>query len=83
MNENDERLIRCFAAVFPDLSAQQIRNTSAETSDWNSLAAVTLVTLIEEEFGISIGMLDLAELDSFSAFERYVSAKCAAVQAER
>lgn len=81
MAETDEKLVRCFAAVFPNLSSTEIRNASPNNvADWNSLAAVTLVTVIEEEFGVEIGMLDLAELDSFGAFDRYLSAKSASRQ---
>lgn len=82
MTEIEEKLVRCFQAVFPGLSSAQIRNASSETlSDWNSLSAVTLVSVVEEEFGISIGMTDLVALDSFRAFQQCVAAKTSAARA--
>jgi acyl carrier protein len=76
MNVQEERLMRCFEAVFPSLSANQIRTASpANVADWNSLSAITLVAVIEDEFKITISLLDLAELDSFDAFREYLSAK--------
>jgi acyl carrier protein len=76
MAEIEDRLARCFSAVFPDLPSAEIRKATPDTvSSWNSLSAVTLVAVTEEEFGINIGPLELAELDSFEAFLEYVSQK--------
>ena len=48
MNIQDEKLMRCFEAVFPSLSPEQIRTATPETvADWNSLSAITLVAVIE------------------------------------
>lgn len=50
-----ERLADCFKTVFPDLSPEEIpRASSASVATWDSLATVTLVAVIEEEFGITI-----------------------------
>lgn len=76
MNLLDEKLMRCLEAVFPSLSPDQIRNASPETlADWNSLSAITLIAVIEEEFKIKISLMDLAELDSYAAFREYLSNK--------
>jgi acyl carrier protein len=73
MHENDARLIRCFASVFPDVRDDQIPATSVETlPQWDSLAGITLVAVIEEEFGVAIDPLDLPELGSFVAVEAYL-----------
>ena len=73
MSEQENRLIRCFASVFPGLTPEEIRATSAEsTGTWDSLATVTLATVIQEEFRVEIDPFDLQELDSFEAFRTYV-----------
>lgn len=50
-----ERLKGCFATVFPDLSPEEIPHAShASVANWDSLATVTLIAIIEEEFGVSV-----------------------------
>ena len=73
MDEMEDRLVRCFSSVFPDLTAEQIRAASVETVPvWDSLAAVTLVAVLQEEFGLQINLIDLPELVSFVAVQNYV-----------
>jgi acyl carrier protein len=73
MDEMEARLVRCFSSVFPDLSAEQIRSASVESVPaWDSLAAVTLVAVLQEEFGLQISLMDLPELVSFVAVQNYV-----------
>jgi acyl carrier protein len=69
-----ERLVRCFAAVFPNLTPDQIPNASLENvAEWDSLASVTLVALLEQEFGAAIDIFDLPELTSFAKVQNYLS----------
>ena len=50
-----ERLNNCFATVFPDLAPAEIPHAShASVATWDSLATVTLIAVIEEEFGVSV-----------------------------
>ena len=73
MSELDSRLIRCFSSVFPALSPEEIRIASAESLPaWDSLAAVTLATVVEQEFIVHVDLLDLLKLDSFEAFQTYL-----------
>ena len=73
MSEVDDRLTRCFASVFPALSPEELRNASVETVPaWDSLAAVTLVAVLEEEFAMQIDLMDLAELTSYQAVRSYL-----------
>jgi acyl carrier protein len=73
MDNLDDRLVRCFSSVFPDLSDEQIRNASVDSvPEWNSLVSVTLIALIQEEFGIQVSLEDLPNLTSFSAVQNYV-----------
>jgi len=73
MSELEDRLIRCFGAVFPELTPEELRKTSAESAGvWDSLSHVTLGAVVEEEFDISVPPDALPELDSFQAFLSYL-----------
>ena len=73
MSEHEQRLLRCFALVFPGLTQGEIRESSAEaTGAWDSLSGVTLIAVIEEEFGIQIEPDIYSELNSFDAFNAYL-----------
>lgn len=73
MSEQDDRLVRCFASVFPTLSEQEIRTCDVvPLFDLDSLAGVTLVTLIDEEFGVDVELSDLLELGSFAAIGQFL-----------
>jgi acyl carrier protein len=73
MPELDERLQRCFASVFPDLMPEQLRAASVQTVPaWDSLAAVTLVAVIEQEFDVQIDLMELPELTSYEAMRNYL-----------
>lgn len=76
MSDVNERLVRCFAAVFPDLPPSEVERASVETvAEWDSLAALTLVAVVEEEFGVQIHDGDLAELGSFAALRTYIDGR--------
>jgi acyl carrier protein len=73
MSELESRLVRCFSSVFPTLTPEEIRAASAQSlAAWDSLAAATLVAVVEQEFGVQIDLLDLPELDSFEEFQTYL-----------
>lgn len=66
MDDLRTQLTRCFTAVFPDLSpAEAGRATPRTLPAWDSLANVTLVSVIEEEFAVQIPLEELESLDSF------------------
>jgi acyl carrier protein len=68
MPDVDDRLVRCFSSVFPELTDEQVRSASAESlSAWDSFATVTLVAVLQEEFGLEI---DPGDLERFVSFER-------------
>jgi len=71
MCEQEHRLIRCFASVFPGLTAEEIRASSAQSTG-DSLSLVTLAAVIQEEFGVDIDPEVLSNLDSFTAFWTYL-----------
>jgi acyl carrier protein len=73
MDNLEDRLVRCFSSVFPDLKEDEIRNASVDSvPGWHSLASVTLISVVQEEFGVQVGLTDLPNLVSFSAVQNYV-----------
>ena len=72
MLHRESRLIRCFESVFPGLTPDEIRASGAEHGTWDSLSLVTLVAVVQEEFGVEIAPEERANLDSFSAFGVYL-----------
>lgn len=73
MDEQEKRLASCFLAVFPELSWDEITLASSTTvADWDSVAVVTLLAVVEEEFELSIEVEDPARFDSFQRFLDYL-----------
>jgi len=73
MSEQEDRLVRCFASIFPALTPEEIRTASTKSvAAWDSLAAVTLVAVVQQEFDVEIDLLDLPELSSFEALRSYL-----------
>jgi acyl carrier protein len=73
MDETQRRLANCFCAVFPELSEGEVPQASSTTvQSWDSVAVVTLIAVIEEEFGITIEEQNPAEFDSFQRILSYL-----------
>jgi acyl carrier protein len=73
MDRQGARLANCFLAVFPELNDEDISNaTSATVQSWDSVAGVTLLAVVEEEFGITVEVDDLSEFNSFQGFLNYL-----------
>ncbi len=73
MAELERRLGNCFALVFPELSENEIPAASVGSlASWDSLAGITLLSLIEEEFGLSIPPDDVVGLVSFELILDYL-----------
>ncbi len=76
MDELKGRLCHCFAVAFPDLKPREIPSASmGSLASWDSLAVITLVSLIEEEFSITIPPDDVIELVSFELILEYLRRK--------
>jgi acyl carrier protein len=74
MNELQTRLITCFTRVFPGLPEDKLRSATPQSlAEWDSVAAISLVNVIEEEFNTEIDFEHLAELDSFDAIANYLT----------
>lgn len=73
MDEIQARLSQCFLAVFPAMTADQVPTASSlNTREWDSVAGVTLLAVIEEEFGITIDTDNLSTVTSFQGFLQYL-----------
>lgn len=73
MNDYEALLVKCFSAVFSELSETELRSASTSTlASWDSVTTVTLIALIEEEFKIEVGMEDLERLVSFDSVLGYL-----------
>lgn len=66
-----KRLIRCFRAVFGQLTPEELMHASADSVEgWDSVATVTLAALVEEEFGVQLEPSELEQLTSFECILR-------------
>jgi acyl carrier protein len=73
MDDTQSRLINCFAIIFPELSTDEIIEARSTTvHNWDSVAGVTLLAVVEEEFDVNIDSDDLAKFNSFEGFLRYL-----------
>jgi len=73
MDETRRRLTNCFQVVFPDLPDDAIATASTATvANWDSVAAITLMNVVEDEFGLEMDLDDLADLDSFEKLNGYL-----------
>jgi acyl carrier protein len=73
MVELESRLAICFATAFPELDPQEIPLVAmGSLASWDSLAGITLLSLIEEEFSLSISPDDVADLVSFELILDYL-----------
>jgi acyl carrier protein len=76
----DSRLFRCFSSTFPSLTDKDIRELDVTyVMDMDSLAAVTLVTLIDDEFGVMVDAETLTKLGNFRAIQEYLWKKVSTV----
>jgi acyl carrier protein len=75
-DEHLERLVGCFEKVFPNLSRSDISAADhGSIAAWDSLAHVTLLSLVGEEFGIDIDFEEFEGATSFAAILDLVRAK--------
>lgn len=73
MDEMEKRLAACFSTVLPELGPEEIPEASATTvASWDSVASVTLIAVVEEEFGITIDDEEPGKFDSFRNILAYL-----------
>jgi acyl carrier protein len=72
MDDIRDKLARCFALAFPKLDPNQYATATAQNvSEWDSIAQLTLLTLIGEEFGRD---MDFEEFEGATSFEALAQA---------
>jgi len=77
--DNEQRLIRCFQAVFPELTETEVARASvSRLAAWDSVATVTLAASVEEEFGIQFEADEIEKMNSFPSFLKYVATRSGA-----
>ena len=76
MNNRRTRLLQCFSSTFPQLSSAQLEAATVDSvANWDSVATVTLIATIEEEFGISVELDEYGQLTSFAGCLRFVESR--------
>lgn len=74
MNELSARLTKCFQTVFPDLPETNVSTARQDSvPEWDSVATITLVNVIEDEFRTQMDLERLPEFSSFEAIRTYLS----------
>lgn len=67
MNQVTRKLAHCFSLTFPNLPPERILAASADNlAEWDSIAHITLLTVIGEQFGIDV---DFEEFEGALSFE--------------
>lgn len=80
MDNIQARLAKCFQIVFPEMPDSDIASASQNSvAEWDSVAAITLLNVIEDEFQITMDLEMAAELDSFKRIKEYLQDKVSAV----
>jgi len=78
MNDTKEKVARCFSNVFPNIREEEIpRASTASLAAWDSVAHVTLLSSIAEEFGLDFELEDFEELVSYALIVDYLESKSA------
>jgi acyl carrier protein len=73
MDEVQMRLTKCFETVFPTLQTSEIPGCSQHTvTMWDSIATITLVNVVEDEFAFQVDFDLVSEFSSFDSILSYV-----------
>lgn len=75
MTEQDtrSRLTKCLLAYFPGLTSDEVsRASTATVGEWDSMASVTLIALVAEEFSLQIAPEDYERFVSFEMILDYL-----------
>ena len=71
-----QRLVSCFTTVFPKLPERDAAAASvASVEGWDSLATVTLITVVQEEFGVPVEPEDIEQFASFGQVLQFLRSK--------
>ena len=68
-----DRLTSCMSAYFTNLSTDEIPRASMATiGEWDSMASVTLIAMVQEEFGIEVAAEDHEKFVSYDLILDYL-----------
>lgn len=74
----ETKLLECFQAVFPSMPEAKLRAAvMADLAQWDSLATITLATVVQETFALEIEPEDLPQLTSFQSIAEYLRRRTA------
>jgi len=74
MNNLQDRLTACFSAVFPGRPVNEIPSADRDSwAEWDSLAGIMLLTVLQQEFQLEIDPLDLERLGSFRSLLEHIA----------
>jgi acyl carrier protein len=70
---NSERLKRCFDSTFPAATSSEIETERIENlPGWDSLRGVTLLAVLDEEFGLQMDLDELLALGTYDGLKQYM-----------
>jgi acyl carrier protein len=73
MNNTSQRVADCFTNVFPRLRKEDLQRASTSSlASWDSVAHITLLAAVAEEFGVEFAADDFEELTSFPLIVAHV-----------
>lgn len=73
-----QKLAHCFSLAFPQLDPSQYAAANVDnTEGWDSMAQLTLLSLIGEEFEIDVDFEEFEDATSFQAIAGKLSEICA------
>jgi acyl carrier protein len=71
-----DRLVGCFTAYFANLSEAEVHRASmTSVAEWDSMASVTLIGMVSEEFGVQVAAEDYERFVSFELILDYLESK--------
>jgi acyl carrier protein len=76
MTDIESRVSNCFLNVFPDMGTADVpRATQAAIAQWDSVAHVTLLSAVAEEFQIELDDDSFESLVSYPVIVRFVESR--------
>ena len=76
MSEIETRVAGCFSNVFPNVPQSELaRASTSSLAAWDSVAQVTLLSSIAEEFGLDFELEDYEGLVSYALIVDYLKSK--------
>ena len=70
---DNERLKRCFTSTFPSATNSEIESERVDNlPGWYSLRGVTLLAVLDEEFGLQLDLDELLTLGTYDAVREHL-----------